>query len=194
MCRFESTVLAGRFVLAVYGLSIVILAAIRFLDHGCPAHRMVAVSMLVVTGSLFVNCVIAIALSLSGSKRRELKVVDGYEPDIIRFLKRTLSVTRTLTLTWCSTLSIYFLIVYPPELEDPTSDNYCDKFLYVNAGIIIAGFVLFIISMIFYLPVWFCRNCLNNRGNVSEADGDHDDNSEADIAMLEKRKRSVQQV
>ena len=37
---------------------------------------------------------IAIALSLSGSKRRELKVVDGYEPDIIRFLKRTLSVTR----------------------------------------------------------------------------------------------------
>ena len=132
----------------------------------------------VVTGSLFVNCVIAISLSLSGTERRELKVTQDLEPDIIRFLKRTLSVTRketinqsllkrvvpelchmklgyssnisclntlrTLTLTWCSTLSIYFLIVYPPDLENTTSDNYCDKFLYVNAGIIISGFVLFI--------------------------------------------------
>ena len=47
-----------------------------------------------VTASLFVNCVIAIALSLSGTQRRELKVAQEYEPDILRFLKRTLSVTR----------------------------------------------------------------------------------------------------
>ena len=46
------------------------------------------------TGSLFVNCVIAISLSLSGTERRELKVAQEYEPDILRFLKRTLSVTR----------------------------------------------------------------------------------------------------
>ena len=34
-----------RFVLAVYALAILILASLRVLDHGCPAHRMVAVSM-----------------------------------------------------------------------------------------------------------------------------------------------------
>lgn len=177
--------------MAVYALAIVILAAIRFLDHGCPAHHMLAVSMLVVTGSLFVNCVIAIALSLSGTERRDLKVPQEYEPDILKFLKRLLSVTRTLTLTWCSTLSIYFLIVYPPDLNNVTSDNYCDKFLYVNAGIIISGFVLFIISIILYLPVWYCRKCVVDRGNGSEAD---DDNLDADIAMLEKKERSVERV
>ena len=46
------------------------------------------------TGSLFVNCVIAIALSLSGTERRDLKVPQEYEPDILKFLKRLLSVTR----------------------------------------------------------------------------------------------------
>ena len=50
------------------------------------------------TGSLFVNCVIAISLSLSGTERRELKVTQDLEPDIIRFLKRTLSVTRKETI------------------------------------------------------------------------------------------------
>ena len=53
----------------------------------------------VVTGSLFVNCVIAISLSLSGTERRELKVTQDLEPDIIRFLKRTLSVTRKETIS-----------------------------------------------------------------------------------------------
>ena len=46
------------------------------------------------TLSLFVNCVIAIALSLSGTERRDLKVPQETEVDILRFLKRLLSVTR----------------------------------------------------------------------------------------------------
>ena len=47
-----------------------------------------------VTLSLFVNCVIALALSLSGTERRDLKVPQESDVDILRCLKRLLSVTR----------------------------------------------------------------------------------------------------
>ena len=46
-------------------------------------------------------------------------------------------------------------------------------------------------SIILYLPVWYCRKCVVDRGNGSEAD---DDNLDADIAMLEKKERSVERV
>ena len=50
---------------------------------------------------------------------------------------------------------------------------------------------VYFFSIILYLPVWYCRKCVVDRGNGSEAD---DDNLDADIAMLEKKERSVERV